>query len=128
MPFNALPGDTLLLPPSNTQKEHLYVVVIGSFGDPKKTIIVNLTTKRSTSDTTVFLQSNQHSFIKHPTVVAYSYAQIVETGALITYANSKENSSHQSFDQNVLSIIQEGILKSDFTPNEVKAFYKAHHY
>ena len=24
--------------------------------------------------------------------------------------------------------IQKGILKSDFTPNEVKAFYKAHHH
>ena len=71
MTFDCSSGSSFFL------RGHLWIVVIELPRSPKEVVIVNLTSRKPNSDTTVVLQSDTHRFVKHETVVNYFDAKIV---------------------------------------------------
>ena len=115
-------GNSLLLPKSEGQTAHLWVVVTPPFDNLKEVVIVNITSLKSHSDHTVILDVGDHPFIKHPSSIYYADATITQIAALQRAIDSGEFSTHQDFPLKTLSRIQAGIFISDFTPNKVKKY------
>jgi len=113
-------GMTILLPTSDGNRPHLWVVITPPTVD--EAVIVNITTKRERSDLTVVLNVGDHPFIKHPSVVYYSDARITPVVALENAIKSNYFRTHQGFAVSVLSKIQKGIFVSEFTPRKIKMF------
>lgn len=116
-------GDSFLLPKPDQDVSHLWVLVT----EPDVTgeaVMVNLTTQRPHSDTTVVLQPGDHPFIRHPTVVNYSDARLVNAPQLDAAINAGICRQLDPVTPAVLNRIQTGLLLSPFTPNKIKAEYR----
>ena len=118
-------GDSLLLPKPGQDIPHLWVILTEPERETGRVIIVNLTTKRPHSDVTVVLQPGAHPFVQHETVVNYADARLVEIGHLEVAIRSGLCRTHQVFDATVLKQVQHGLLKSPFTPNKIKTYFRA---
>lgn len=99
---------------------HLCVVVAELPGPPVQVVFVSLTSKKIDSDTTVILQSGDHSFIKKDTVISYSDTRQITKDVLIDRIKQKYFGTNDVFDEDKLKIIQDGLLKSPYTPNGIK--------
>jgi hypothetical protein len=75
-------GDSFMLRKPQCNEEHLWVLITRPDPGTRNAIMVNITTQRSHSDTTTTLNIGDHPFIKRPSVVFYSYAQITDTISL----------------------------------------------
>jgi len=84
--------------------------------------LANLTSQQSHSDTTVILESSDHPFVQHPTVVYYADAKITDGKLLHDALTAGVFHAHQDCSVTTLQRIQEGLFNSPFTPNKVKAF------
>jgi len=110
-------GRTLFL----TAGGHLWVVVTEPVGDPTQVVIVNLTTARGGSDSTVILEPGEHPFVSRPTSVRYSDARLANVTTLQALAGGPGD-THQDFATEVLGRIRQGLLDSPFTPEWLKGF------
>ena len=99
---------------------HLWVIITEPFGSPEQVIIVNLTSKRPHSDTTVILLPNDHSFIKHETVISYDDARIVCSDNIKLRVQERDFEPHDRFRDGVIQAIQQGLLDSPRTPRDIK--------
>ena len=99
---------------------HLWVIITEPFGSPEKVIIVNLTSKKPHSDTTVVLLSNDHRFIKHETVINYADARIVCSDSIKLRVRERDIEPRDSFRDEVIQKIQEGLIDSPRTPRDMK--------
>lgn len=115
-------GQTILLPKPGQDTAHLWVVVVSVNEKTNETVIVNLTTQRTHSDTTVVLQKGEHPFVQHPTVVHYIDARIIDAKQLERAIEAGTFRSHSDCTQATLQRIQEGLFTSPFTPQKVKLF------
>ena len=115
----------ILLPKPGQNVAHLWVVITEPDPATGEVIIVNLTTQRPHSDTTVILQAGDHPFIKHPTAVNFIDARIVILSLLEQAIATGTGAVHQIVEASVLKRIQDGLLRSSFTPNKIKAFFRA---
>ena len=113
--FEAKEGETFLMPSPHGQKEHLYVIIADL---DEQIVIVNFTTKREGSDTTVLLTPDDHPFIKIDTAVSFKDALVAQKAKVIDYV-SKHSRSHSSASENLLDILVEGAFTSSFTPQDV---------
>ncbi|MEH2262386.1 hypothetical protein [Nostoc sp.] len=117
-------GRTFHLPTPPAMKPHLWVAMTEPDGTPEETVIVNLTTRHPNSDTTVILDSGDHRFIKHETVVNYADALFTK---IVSVQNAIKNGL-SSFDDDcssaLLERIQIGLLQSPFTPKKIKSHCK----
>ncbi len=118
MPLDCSCGSSFLL------RGHLWVVIAELSGSPDQVLVVSLTTKRTDSDTTVILQSGDHDFIKHDTVVNYTDSRIFNKNDLIDRIDKRDFKPDKPFTADKLKIIQQGLLDSAYTPQNMKAFYK----
>jgi hypothetical protein len=115
-------GDTIILPKPGLEKEHLWVLVTAP--DSNGTVImVNLTTQRPHSDTTVILQPGEHPFIDRPTVVFYADARFVEAALLESCVSKGIGRNHSQIEKAVLQKIQNGLLISPLTPQKIKTAF-----
>jgi hypothetical protein len=116
-------GDSFLLPKPGQETSHLWVIITEPdvAGDA---VMVNLTTQRPHSDVTVVLQPGDHSFIRHPTVVNYSDARLVNTPQLDAAINAGICRQLDPVTPAVLKRIQTGLLLSPLTPNKIKTEYR----
>jgi len=119
------PGDTYLLRKPNQEVGHLWVVLTGLDEATGKVIVVNLTTLRAGSDTTVILKRGDHDFIEHETVVFYLDAQWVPAVALEAAVNQRAGRRLAPFRADVLERICAGLLVSKFTPKQIKIWWQA---
>lgn len=122
MPFHANPGDTLLLPKSREQTPHLWVILTRPDEKTQEVVIVNLTTKRNHSDTTLILNKGDHPFISRTTVVNFVDARFAKVDSLKNAVNSNRFRYSVFFDPKILKEIQQGLLVSPFTPGKVKDY------
>jgi len=99
---------------------HLSVVIFELGNSPEEVVLVNLTTKRANSDITVVLQPGDHKFVKHETVISYSDTRIVSKSDLVRRVEDKYFEQRDDFSEDILRIIQQGLLSSPFTPNYIK--------
>lgn len=122
MPFSCKPGDAVLLRKPNQTVEHLWVILTEPEGDPSQVVMVNLTTQRSGSDTTVVLNVGEHPFIQHPTAVNYFDARFTPAEPLQQGVDAGFFSDLQCCEPGVLKKIQQGLLASRFTPKRIKNY------
>lgn len=117
-------GQTLLLPKPGHDVSHLWVLILCSDPVTMETVIVNLTTQRSHSDTTLVLQPGDHPFVKHPSVVHYGDARIVDGRPIEAALMAGTFPAHSDCSPDLLHRIQEGLLTSPFTPGKVKMYVR----
>lgn len=121
-------GDCLLID-TNTDKggylqSHLFIIILNCEEYTRNTIIVYVQSVRSTKvDKTTILNAGDHEFIKHESYVEYRQAQIVsgddlEQKLLEGVARPMTPMKGDAFNR-----ICDGIMKSDFTPVEVREMY-----
>lgn len=87
-----------------------------------RAVMVNLTTQKPHSDTTVVLARGDHPFIRHATVVNYSDARFVEAGHLEAALESGLFQFGSRCDPDVLKRIQDGLLRSRFTTLKIRTY------
>lgn len=115
------PGCCLELPESRTLR-HLYIVLTHPDGEPEKIVIVNLTSYRRGSDTTVVLEPGDHPYIRHKTVVNYKDARIAPVEPIERLLWRQDYELLEDFDAGLVGQLQQGLMDSPFTPNRVKTY------
>jgi hypothetical protein len=116
-------GDTVLIPKPGHDKSHLWVLLTAVNPQTGEVIIVNFTTQRPHSDTTVVIQIGEHRFVDRPTVVFYSDARFTRLAALEAAVNQGIASRHDPLKPALLTRVQEGLLKSPFTPAKIRTAF-----
>ncbi len=99
----------------------MYVVIAKLAGPPEHVIVVSLTTKRSGSDETVVLTTGDHPFITHDTAINYSDSREFLKSDLVDRINQKFFKPSKTFSNDKVKIIQQGLLSSPHTPNDIKS-------
>lgn len=122
--FNGDPGDTILWTRSGERIPQLYVVVTAPYGNPLRVVIVNLTSKRPHSDTTIVLGRSDHPSIEGETVVNYNKADVVYLERLKQEIEDGIAKPHVPFSAHVLKTIQQGMLDSARTPRSIKELFR----
>ena len=87
--------------------------------------MVNLTTQRPHSDTTMIIQPREHPFVDRPTVVFYADARMVNVNTLEEGVRQKVVRQHDPLSKELLQRIQNGLLASKFTPDKIKKAFEA---
>jgi hypothetical protein len=81
-----------------------------------------ITTRRARSETLVTLRSGDHPFVQHDSVVAYAYAAIQQAEAIERALESGRAIRREPLAPGLLARVQAGLLDSDRTPNQVRAY------
>jgi hypothetical protein len=102
--------------------EHLWIVVAGpTLAD--EFVIFNITSWREGCDESCIVESGEHSFVQHRSVVAYARGQLLsrEMWALLQRygCNMKARVSPE-----LLRKVQEGALASDFTAGKLQSIVR----
>ena len=119
-------GDTVLIPKPGQDNSHLWALVTAVNPQSGEVIIVNFTTQRPHSDTTVVIQAGEHRFVDRPTVVFYSDARFTKLASLEAAVNQAIAGQHDALDPALLKRVQAGLLKSPLTPAKIRtAFIEA---
>lgn len=99
---------------------HLWVIITEPFGSPEQVIIVNLTTKRSHSDTTVILSPGDHSFINRETVISYADTRVIPCTYVKQRVQERDVEPRDGFCNRVIQVIRQGLVDSPRTPRNIK--------
>ncbi len=113
-------GDSFMLPKPGQDTEHLWVLITQPNPQTHAAIMVNVTTQRPHSDTTTILNEEDHPFVQKPSVIFYADARMVEARLLDQSLASGAFRTHATFQAVVLKKIQDGVMKSPFTPGRSK--------
>ena len=114
--------NTLLVPiPSKTCK-HLFIVLTTANGQPPVVVMLNITTRRPLSDSTVILTTGDHPFIKHESVIAFEHADFFEVSKLENGLRRGLLAKYTDINPSLFKIIQQGLLNSPRTPNHIKKY------
>lgn len=120
-------GRTFLLPLPSSEQPHLWIALTHPYEcNENKIVIVNLTTLRDWSDTTLVLQRGEHRFIKHDTVVNYKDARVARTDAILATIQNGEASFDEDCTDELLELIQRKALVCTKTPKNVKTRVRNH--
>ena len=119
-------GDTLLIPAPGVAgvKPHLWIIVTEP-DENSLCIIVNLTSLRGSQDQTVTIMPGEHPFVIHPTSVRYSDALIADIQRLSAEIAGGLALPKQPCGAALLSLIQDGLCASPYTPQKVVDFFLA---
>lgn len=110
-------------------QSHLHIIVLEKEEFTGNTIIVVIETLRSgRTDKTTILRPGDHEFIKKESYVNYRRSRQISTRTIEKLLQDKKAKSRASIKSDILKKIQEGILKSPFTPAEVVSMYENHLY
>ncbi len=130
MPWG-IPGDCILIETNHDGGgrivSHLFVIILECEDHTRNTIIVNVQSIRGNKyDKTVILSPGDHPFIQHPSYINYSLAQIVSLDDLEQKLNNRTAKVISPISSAIFQKICDGILRSRFTPEEVKDLYQDH--
>ncbi len=92
---------------------HLYIII--SIVDTKA-LLVNVTTKKASSDVSCVLQVGDHDFITHESVINYGEARIAETDNLKEAISKKEIKPKKPITDDLLIRILKGARNSKAFP------------
>jgi hypothetical protein len=116
-------GDTLLIPaPGSGVTPHLWIIVTEPAPDSHRCVIVSVTTLRYNKDQTVTLGPGDHPFVRHPSVVFYADAQIVDVRQLRADVIARVAEAREACSSDLLKLVQAGVSASPFTPKKVLTF------
>src|SRR5258708_10421215 len=117
-------GDTLLITLERTQSiPHLWVVVTNP-DERGQLLIVSITTLRHNVDQTVVLQRGDHPFVRHQSSVFFGDSMIVSEERLEQWRLAGVASAEEPCRADILRLIQDGVLVSDYTPRKIIAFFQ----
>jgi len=102
-------GDTFLIPlPGTSLDSHLWIVLSDPEQDPRRILIVNLTTVRDGSDPACVLHVGDHHFVRHDTCVSYAGAKVVSGADIERLFQAKALSHNVAVSPEVLERIRRG--------------------
>jgi len=126
-------GDCLLID-TNTDKggylqSHLFIIILDCEEHTKNTVIVYTQTLRSPkADRTTVLHPGEHKFIKRDSHIEYNQAKIVSAMDLERMLQDGRARLMDRMGNDVFTRICDGILKSPFTPMDVREMYNNYLY
>jgi hypothetical protein len=118
-------GDAILMPQVRVAIRHLWIVATEPVALTGEAILVNLTSLRSDSDTTLVLNRGDHPFIVKASVISFSDAIATDVRRVAAGIDAGYFSKQTPCSAALIKRIQEGILASRRTPQKVKAFYRS---
>jgi len=126
-------GDCLLIDTNQDEggylQSRLFVIILDCEEHTKNTIIVYAQTLRSPrADRTTVLHPGEHKFIKHDSHIEYRQAKIVSAMDLERMIQEGQARPMDKMGNDVFKRICDGILKSPFTPMEVREMYNNYLY
>ncbi|MCK5876738.1 MAG: hypothetical protein KAG43_03820 [Candidatus Marithrix sp.] len=119
---NIIQQNTILVPVPSPSCKHLFIVLTAPEGEPPVVVMVNITTRRPTSDATVILTSGDHPFIKHESVVAFEHTSLFEVERLENGLSNGSLSKYPDINETLFIIIKQGLLNSPRTPQNIKKY------
>jgi len=114
-------GDTFLTGDDEDEGYHLWIVVTPP--SEGEVVTVSVTTLRKRSEKLVVLQSGEHPFIEHPSVIAYAHSRIRTVEAIETAITNGAAKKREPASPVLLKKVRAGLTDSEFTPNGVRNFY-----
>jgi hypothetical protein len=87
--------------------------------------MVNITTKRPKSDSTVILISGDHPFVKHESVVAFEHASFFEVEKLENGLRCGSLSKYPDINNALFTLVKQGLLNSPRTPQYIKKYCRS---
>lgn len=118
------PGDAFLLPKPNEDVSHLWIILTSADPENGRVIIVNFTTRRPHSDTTVIIHPREHPFVVRPTVVFYADARLVLLSDIEAAIQQGITRPHEPLAPALLKRVQEGLLRSPHTSGKIKTAFQ----
>jgi hypothetical protein len=119
-------GDTFLLPRSSAETEHLWIVLTEVDASTRKAVCVNVTTRRHHSDLTLILNSGDHPFIKHESVINYQDAREMPIDAVEQALAARTAQfvcvQREPASEDLLKRVRQGLIDSKQTPKGIKAY------
>ena len=107
-------------------QDHLWVVCT-SQDENGRVAILNMTTWRRGCDENCVIVPGDHSWVKHPTVIAYERGKMLDKKQQAAiYGMPSVCPRKASVSAELLKRVQDGALKSDLTPQEIQVAIKAH--
>lgn len=116
------PGMAFLAAKQNESREHLWVVLTKPNPGDDRVLVVNVTTRRSHSETTTILPAGCHKFINKESVVYYSDARLVAARQIEALTRNRDIVVQPPVSAEVLAAIQSGVLKS----TKIAGFYQSY--
>jgi hypothetical protein len=117
-------GDAFLMAQPRVTTPHLWIMLTAATSDTDKAIIVNVTSLRDGSDTTVVLKPGDHPFIAKESVIYFHGALVVDLVRIQEAFSARVCKPQPSCSPDLLARIQRGLLKSQFTPEGIATFYR----
>lgn len=116
-------GQTILLPKPGHDTAHLWVVLTAPDTNAQ-VLLINFTTLRSHSDTTVVIQPGEHPFVMHATAVHYADVRLTGAIAIEAAIASGHFRTHHDCSAALLDRLLAGVLASKQTPEKIKRYLR----
>ncbi|EKF9303021.1 hypothetical protein O1B50_003636 [Vibrio cholerae] len=114
--------NTILVPVPSPSCKHLLIVLTTPEGVPPEVVMVNITTRRPTSDATVVLTPGDHPFVKHESVIAFEHAALFEVSKLENGLSNGSLTTYADVEDSLFNTIKSGLLSSPRTPKIIKDY------
>lgn len=112
-----IPGFAFLSRRPSYPTEHLHIVVSPIIDG--KVLLVNVTSKKFSSDDTCVLTIGDHEFIHHDSVISYADAIAVDISKIQEAISMNVFKPHKPVSEGLLARIQAGALISDAFPGNL---------
>lgn len=90
-------------------------------------IVVSVSSLYRFADRTVVVKPGEHSWLKHDSYVAYSFAKLQKVEEIEDRLTRLPKMVKERCPDSLLKRVQDGILESDRTENGIKHFYREVH-
>ncbi len=114
--------NTILVPIPSEMCQHLFIVLTNPEGKPPVVIMVNITTRRPTSDCTVVLTPGEHPFVRHESVIAFEHGDFFPVSKLENGLATGQLRKYSNINDNLFGMIKRGLLTSPRTPQKIKNY------
>ncbi len=84
--------------------------------------MLNITTRRPTSDSTVILTPGDHPFVRHESVVAFEHASLFKVEKLERGLTNGSLSKYPDISDSLFTAVKQGLLSSPRTPQNIKTY------
>lgn len=116
-------GDTFLTDDGDEENFHLWIIITPP--NEGEVITVCVVTAHKRSERLVVLNSGDHPFITHESVIAYGWSKIRAVGDIEAAFAAKAAKLREPISPAILKRAQDALLDSDFTPNGVRHYFKS---
>jgi len=117
-------GDTFMFDDDDDVTGHLHIIITKP-NDKGEVVTVSVTSLRRHSETIVTLNTGDHSRIKHPSVIAFTYSKIRTVAQIEALIKNHDAQKQPAMDEKILERCRKGALESDHTPNDVRSFLES---